>query len=165
MQDIDPTKIAYLAGLLDGEGHIGILKSRAYGPYKTTRYRLRVAIGMYCSSTIDWCVENFGGSKYERKASLTSNGVMRKVSYDACWQGQKALTLLLQVQPYLITKQKHAQIGIQFQQHCTSQPSADTNGYFVRLSEAELETREHFYLQLKELNARQKKSLLDLAAD
>lgn len=167
MSNIDDTKTAYLAGLLDGEGHIGIMKRRANGQYRTMRYVLRVAIGMYCENTIDWCVQNFDAFKYSRKESYTTNGVKRKVSHDACWQGQKALTVLLQVQPYLITKQKHALIATNFQQYCVIQLkelNKANRKYFTKLSEEELSVRESFYLDLKKLNARQK-PLLDLAAD
>lgn len=52
--------LSYLAGLVDGEGHVGI-HSRGLGRPGSKRFVIE--IGMTSENVIDWLVENFGGSK------------------------------------------------------------------------------------------------------
>lgn len=84
-------KVAYLAGLVDGEGYLKIEKWGA----------IRLIIGMTDKKTINWIYKNFGGNITQQK---TPNG---KPFY--VWrmnQGKDLFYLLLLLIPFLITKKK-----------------------------------------------------------
>lgn len=111
--------IIYLAGLLDGEGCILIMKTR---PEKAARfvspsYVLRVSIAMTHKETIEWIHNTFGGNfGLSRKA---------KNGWKAVWRwnfhSQKASDLLKLMLPYLITKRNEAIVAIEFQALVKSQ--------------------------------------------
>ena len=116
--------IAYTAGIIDGEGYIGIVKTHRKS--KITRYELRVAVTM-CNSLIPaWLHANFGGSYYIfQPPSLKHKRLYawRLATFDA---GE----FLKVVLPYLKMKQEAARIGIEFQSYreknyCRRKPKPD----------------------------------------
>ena len=84
-------KIAYLAGLVDGEGYLKIEK---WGT-------IRLIIGMCDKKTIYWIKKNFGGNVKHQK---THNG--RKFYVWRMNQGKDLFYLLLLIIPFLINKKK-----------------------------------------------------------
>lgn len=136
-------KNSYLAGILDGEGHISINRRRAYGAYKTPRYSLKVSIVMCSKLTINWINTNYGGYLYTKKQYLTDKGKLRKIPYEAGWASNQALELLLKIRPYLITKAEEADIAINYQRACP--PKA------YKLSTSELNRRERAYQAIRKL--------------
>lgn len=84
-------KIAYLGGLIDGEGYLKIEK---WGT-------IRLIIGMTHKETIEWIYNNFGGNVTEQ---ITPKGAPFYV-----WrmnQGKDLFYLLLLVIPFIITKKQ-----------------------------------------------------------
>ena len=137
--------LAYTAGIIDGEGYIGIIRVNRYLS-NYPRYELRVNVTM-CNPLIPkWLHTNFGGSYYE----FQPPSLKRKKLYEwrlATWRAGNFLKLIL---PHLRMKQEEAEIGIEFQSHrkekyvrCKPKPVA------VREAEAILHKR------LKELHERQ----------
>jgi LAGLIDADG endonuclease. len=61
------TDIAYIAGLIDGEGYIGIKKDRGYQcqERKTPGYHARIAIHMVDEQAIKFIAETLGGWYYK----------------------------------------------------------------------------------------------------
>jgi len=109
---LDAKELSYAAGIIDGEGYIGILRvNRKLGDYP--RYELRVNVTM-CNSLIpSWLHANFGGSYYE----FQPPSLKHKKRYEwrlATWKAGEFLKLIL---PYLKMKQGEAQIGIAFQSY------------------------------------------------
>lgn len=92
-------KIAYLAGLLDGDGTIQV----------TPAGHLRIRIGMTDRRTITWLYETFGGTI---QTSRTPKG--RPFYYWVIGQGYGAVYLLLLTIPFLITKRKRAVIALEY---------------------------------------------------
>ncbi len=103
MKELSVTKIAYFAGLLDGEGCVRI------GKYKNSggdlRYRAFVQIAMTVEAPIDWLVQNIGGGKYIDWKLKSPNS---KITY--CWTiNCKEITPILKVSlPYLLVKKEQA---------------------------------------------------------
>lgn len=82
-------KIAYLAGLIDGEGYLKIEKHGT----------IRLAIGMTDKDTIYWILKNFGGNVKEQKTPKGGPFYVWRMN-----QGKDLFYLLLLVIPFLITK-------------------------------------------------------------
>jgi hypothetical protein len=102
--DID---LAYCAGLVDGEGYIGVKKTQ---PYKcqdraTPGYHARIGIKMVTEESIRFFAETVGGWYYTEKPSLP-NGRPYFV-YQAT--NKKAAEILESLLPYLKVKQEQAQ--------------------------------------------------------
>ena len=90
------TDLAYLAGLIDGEGYIGIQQGRMWNRPHTTwrwRYKLVVVITMCAKPTIRWVHQHFGGKVYAR-----STGSMRALSALVPRLGSKSSPTILREQ-------------------------------------------------------------------
>lgn len=141
-QSVRETDLAYLAGLIDGEGTIGI-ERRSGGPtYKNLRYTLIVAVQMSDRPAIDHIATLFQRSVMVKKPSDN----MRKTAYRVTWQSRLAMELLEPLVPYLILKRPQAVTGIQFQRE---QGAARRIG--AELSEEAVARKESFYRDLRRL--------------
>ena len=108
------TDLAYMAGILDGEGSIVIAKQKRIrkARYNKPYYRLHCAVSNTNEDVITLFWLTFGGSKSVRK----QNGIRGKsplYSWDAVCK--VAFNCLEQLLPYLRIKQRQAQLGIEFQ--------------------------------------------------
>ena len=56
--------LAYAAGIVDGEGYIGIRKGKPTASRINFSYDLMVAIAMTDKEIIEWFHDNFGGGKW-----------------------------------------------------------------------------------------------------
>ncbi len=84
-------KVAYLAGLVDGEG---CLKIEKWGT-------IRLSIGMTDKKTIDWVYNNFGGTKTDQKTASGKPFYVWRMN-----QGKDLFYLLLLLIPFLVNKKK-----------------------------------------------------------
>lgn len=130
--------LAYIAGFIDGEGCIGILKRnrKHYSP----EYHVYVSVGQKDAAIIDWLKTNFGGTvhKIKRDGSF-SWSVGYKLAY----------ILLEQITPYLRYKQPQAKLALKFYKEVV--PSSRGKGMGGKLTPDELARREELLLQLKAL--------------
>lgn len=103
------TDLAYIAGIIDGEGSIMITKTIQD---KYLWYVLRVSVG----STNEWlpCFLKiaYGGYIYKKRDKRPQNS--------QCWewdlQSRQALVFLQDILPYLHLKKPQAELAIRFQQ-------------------------------------------------
>uniref|UniRef100_A0A6M3KAS4 Putative HNH homing endonuclease n=1 Tax=viral metagenome TaxID=1070528 RepID=A0A6M3KAS4_9ZZZZ len=137
--------LAYTAGIIDGEGYIGILRIQR-NQSKRIVYELRINVTM-CNPLIpSWLHANFGGSYYEFQPPSLNH----KKLYEwrlATWRAGEFLKLIL---PYLKMKQGEAEIGIKFQSYRKEK--------YVRCKPkpiAIIEAEAILHKQLKELHERQ----------
>jgi hypothetical protein len=88
-------KLSYLAGLVDGEAHVGF-SSCGTGKGK----RFVIEISNTSEPMIDWLIENYGGQKQFRPR--------QKEHWSDQWRwritGGKALLLYEQLQPMLLVR-------------------------------------------------------------
>lgn len=100
------TDIAYLAGIVDGEGYIGIKKSKAYrcAERTTPSYIARIQIRMVDEPAIRFLSETLGGWYYKEKPHLAKGRPLY------CFQAsdQKARAILETLLPYLRVKATQA---------------------------------------------------------
>jgi hypothetical protein len=86
-------KVAYLAGLIDGEAY-----------FKTEKQgTLRLAIGMCDRKTIGWVYKTFGGNISLQKTAKGRNFYVWRMN-----QGKELTYLLLLLIPFLVNKRKIA---------------------------------------------------------
>ena len=94
--------LSYLAGLIDGEGHIGIHSNGRKTPTSRLRRRFVIEVGMTSETVIDWLHANFGGSKRR----LRKNNPKWKQQWRWRVQGPEAVVLYRRLQPLLKIKNK-----------------------------------------------------------
>lgn len=108
------TKLAWAAGLFDGEGCICIYQSgKAFGQSKTARFHLSVAIAMSSKKT----VEKF--QKIVRVGTVGPKNVGNKPKhYKPIHQwivtAKQAEFVLNQIYPYMVTKKPEAKIAFKY---------------------------------------------------
>lgn len=107
MRKID---IAYMAGLVDGEGYIGIKKAKAYKCQgrQTPGYHARIQIRMVDEEAIKFVAINLGGWYYKEKSSCSGGRPLY------CFQAsdKSAENILKILMPYLRIKKASAKTVI-----------------------------------------------------
>ena len=107
---LDSNELSYIAGIIDGEGSIGINKIINYNGTKTPYYRLLVQVDMVDGCIPQWLYESFGGSILARKRKEPRRAITQ-------WQiaNKQATEFLQAILPYLRIKKPQAEIAIIFQ--------------------------------------------------
>lgn len=115
------TDLAYMAGLLDGEGCIVIDKTAHRNG--RTYYSLRVTFVNTHLPTIQWVSDNFCDHSWVVKEEAKPN---RKALYTIIWRSTQAQTLLATLLPFMRTKRQQAEWAIEFQQALPPKGKAKT---------------------------------------
>ena len=104
MTHVDTT-LAYLAGIVDGEGYIGIKKSKAYRcqDRKTPGYHARIQVRMNVRAAVGLLKDTFGGSFHRERENIGLTGMW-------CWStsDKQAAAALAKLLPYLRVKRRQA---------------------------------------------------------
>ena len=146
------TEWAYLAGLIDGEGTIGIYKH--YDPRRKTDgmyYQLNFRLANSNKEVIDWIISKLGGNlvvyqpRYKQSLKSYVWSAIRK---------DLQLTVLKGVLPYLIIKKRQAEIGIKFLEVSEYRKWEGRNAERTRLTLIKYEFFEELYKRSRLLNSR-----------
>lgn len=99
-----PTELAYLAGFFDGEGYVGISTDYPKWAKGNSYLRLRVNITQKDKKILEMIKDIYGGTLHKGK-----DGVHK-------WyvDGQKAISFLKDVLPFLILKKEQTKLAIEF---------------------------------------------------
>ena len=142
---MEKTDLAYIAGILDGEGCISICKQRDSTRRMGVRYQLRILVANSEEWLLNWLKFSFGGRVYKaREADST---------HKACWRwiidSHQALEFLKLVYPYLHLKRGQVELALTFQQ-------AKKRGYHTKKhkTDEEFALEEAQALLMKGLNKR-----------
>lgn len=104
------TDLAYIAGLIDGEGYVGIKKSQPYH-HLTGRvnpgYHARLGIKMVDEAAIRFIAESLGGWYFEEKRAVGGLSKRRLFAYQAT--DKAAADILRAILPYLKVKRPNAE--------------------------------------------------------
>lgn len=143
------TTLAYLAGLIDGEGYVGVKKARAKNSVSPL-YHERIQVRMVHEGAIALLASTLGGNYYREKASAANGRPL------FCYQASdaKAAAILDRLLPYLIVKRESAENVLRLRAS-KNDPRARLRGGMTqrRLMDAGvLAEREAIYLRAKELN-------------
>jgi hypothetical protein len=109
------TELAYIAGILDGEGCISILRTRRRGMTVPTS-ALAVVIANSNITVLKWIRKLFGfgfGKIYA--ISTYTNKTLRRTHYNLRFSQKQSVTLLNWLLPYLRIKKANAILAIAFQ--------------------------------------------------
>jgi hypothetical protein len=106
----DPAKIGYLAGIIDGEGSIGIARMRAPNS-KSFGYSTRVVIATTDERLIAWLQDTLGIDIPATRCRAERNPRWKP---RLAWyvSGKNAHALLVMVRPYLVIKAEQADIAL-----------------------------------------------------
>jgi hypothetical protein len=140
------TTIAYIAGVLDGEGCIQIEKpKRKHNREKSQTYKLQVRIANTDLRLIEYINGIFPAYIYN--GSEKRKGRRRQFVWHA--NGKKAAQVLRQLLPYLICKREQAEVAISFQE--TFNKYYGVHG----LPKEVLDAREYAYLECRKYKKRE----------
>ena len=135
------TEKAYIAGIIDGEGCIMILKI-ARG--KNVSHYLKIFVKMTHRQTIEWLHGKIGGKFYTYHHN---NGKNWKDCFECNIPTRTVVDLLKLIYPYLITKKKQAALALEF---------GKIHEWYRPLNNDIAEKREYFRQQMKILNKKGK---------
>ena len=113
---IEPVDLAYAAGIIDGEGHIALSKYVEKGNRARRRrsglsvYGFHIAVMMTEPSAVQWLHKTFGGSFKPYPHKRCKGGMVWR--WAVC--GDSCASLLQVLLPYLKTKQKQAEVALEF---------------------------------------------------
>lgn len=142
------TTLAYLAGLVDGEGYIGIKRAHSKDAISPI-YHERIQVRMVTEGSIRFLSQTLGGSYYREKARAAHGRPL------FCWQASDALAakILGQLLPYLIIKSASARTVLNLRKSKLD-PRARRRGSPARrtMNGAVLAYRERLYLRCRALN-------------
>ncbi len=140
MRVFDQATLAYTAGIIDGEGTIGI-----GGGTSRTNYFSFVSMDNTDKKLVEWMQSLFGGGfygPYEGKGN-------RKEVWAWRLHGPKAAHFVTLIRPYLKVKATQAWIALEFREQCDWSPKGRGG-----LSKEETALREGYFLIMKALNKR-----------
>ncbi len=127
-------RLAYFAGIIDGEGSIQITKKTCTGKPLI----LSVSVGM-CNPLVPYALkERFGGTIINRPIGQCSN---KKPFWQWRVQATIALACLEAIFPFLLEKKGQAQVGICFQKKRRGK------GYRIPQSQRVIEEAQHILLK------------------
>lgn len=103
-------ELAYTAGIIDGEGCI-IIHIQSRTNTSKVGYQAKVFVGNTSEELIRWLARNYGGKAYFE----ANKNAKRKDIWRWVITGNKVLTFLELVYPYLRLKKAQAELAINFQ--------------------------------------------------
>ncbi len=130
----DPAVLAYIAGIIDGEGYVGIPRSRTRDgrERKNVYYRIRVTITNSDARLLLWLQKTLVGG------SVASTGYKNQAQnqHKPCWffhlSGANCERLLVAVIPYLILKKEQALLCLEMRgtgKYCEDDSPSDNVVY------------------------------------
>jgi len=142
---MDNTQLAWIAGLVDGEGSLSIKRVTRES---VVHYQVWVVIGMAHISANRSALEEiqsvFGGNMVVQKEHTNPNR-QDKIAWTVV--SQMALTFLRSIQPYLRIKKEHARLLIEFQETCISRTGK-------KKVPGKLARQEAYFYELRKLTTR-----------
>lgn len=133
------TEKAWLAGIIDGEGSIFIMKQKRKDRERDTNYILRVSVQSTDPFMAVECSNLVGGpiitEQFDKRPN-NSNTLKWELS------GRKASQVLVEILPYMRVKHNQAELAIQFQN--------TTKKHWKHMIEADYKTQEQYYHALKQ---------------
>jgi hypothetical protein len=142
--DADPRKLAWAAGLFDGDGCVLISKQSQPGR-KNPTYRLCLSVVQNCRDTVERFQEVLGLQSCLVVVRRTSKQNRRV--YDLRYDGVHALRVLQLLKPDLYRKALEADVAIEAWRHCAMGVLPGCGGLPASVWKA----REQYYKKLRRL--------------
>lgn len=147
MKQTKATKLAYLAGFIDGEGCIMISKRNPRMDKNgkdriNVSYSVLLTIAQRDGAIMDWLVGNYGGSvQWKDRENPTYNWIITH---------KKASIVLKEVLPFLKYKKHQAELALKLQGRL-KKTLRGQDGKAMPLADNEIKIREKIYLRCREL--------------
>ena len=144
-----PEELAYMAGIVDGEGcfYIGLIPKKSGDGYTTAHYRGLLKIDNTDNALIDWLNSTFSGTNSAATRHTSSRKFEREV-FSWIATGDRLLDLCEQILPYLIIKRKQCEIMIKFRNTYTAKLGSN------QLSQETINARQLCFEDIRKLNSR-----------
>lgn len=148
---MDSHILAYLAGIVDGEGYIGIKRSATPKHQVSPRFCERIQVRMIHEDSIKLLHETLGGNYYRERMG------QRRGRPLFCWQASdaQAANVLTALLPYLRIKRENAMAALEMRKS-KSDPLARKRGSPAKrvMDPTVIAHRQTLYERCKTLNAR-----------
>ncbi len=106
-------ELGYIAGFLDGEGHITIMRSYpGRARYKMGFHSIQVVMANNKVKVLEWIQMRIGGAIYSQEASESRGN--RKTCYRLVLSGQKSKQFLLTIAPYVLLKGEQVALALEY---------------------------------------------------
>lgn len=140
--------MAYVAGLMDGDGSFSIIKEKARRSSMSPLYYPLIQLAKGSEWLIDYLTSNFGGRKQVRQPYRAKDGKMRKINYNWKIRNREVCQNFLEkVIPYLVIKKERAEYLSNF----ISEDSVRKGS--VKVSDEITSKREESYEMMKSFNS------------
>ena len=155
-QIYDPVKLAYLAGIVDGEGSLCIYRVNPakYNRYQTPNFRSVLNISNTKKELFDWIEEHFRNlnhkSKKHKRSIFKKNSTHERWIYEWVIQGLRLEDICTQLLPYLVLKKRQAELILEFRSTYTQK----NFGAQTPLNAETIAIREDIRVEMCRLNAK-----------
>lgn len=134
---------AYLAGLVDGEGAIGIALARPRSRGEMRSHAVYLTVSNTYLTAMDKMRELWGGTLVVRRASKESDRMIGNLR----WSSRAAANVLQEIRPYLLIKHEQADLALEFMRDMDKRRSKTH-----AISEDEWHNRERLRVAIRQLN-------------
>ena len=149
MRELSNETAAYVAGVVDGEGYIGVAKTKGTGSMRSTRYAGVLIVGNTSRPSIEELVSvhGIGSVSYRRGGERTKGFYLWAI------QSRSARDVLVRIRPYLVVKRAQADLVIEFVDGFESFKGGRPGKFGGQtVSDLELARRSRIYEELRRLN-------------
>ena len=143
--DKELTSISYLAGLVDADGCIQIMRRKNQGK---SHFSVRLSVSQVSEQIPIWIMRNFGG----RLDRFVVSKERRQPIYRWQCESLKAKEVLTLIEPYLILKKERALLALKFQS------TIGFRGFSDKITHEVFELRESIFKEMKILNSKKSRS-------
>jgi hypothetical protein len=163
------TMLAYTAGLIDGEGHVGISKRAPRGRNKSTTYTATCDIAM-CDTQGILAIKKFFDFDHLNLIHARTRSERHRRCYTLCLRNHRAHDVIAAVRPFLLVKREQADVMAAFREHESTRrqhrtrvmstlvfqggPNAGSSYRVYGMDEDFLRKSEEFYQSVRSLNHR-----------
>lgn len=141
----NPAILGYLAGMLDADGSISIVRAFDKQLSKSPSHSIKVSITNTDKNLCEWLTDTVKGGSINTK---TRQNKAWKPAYNWCLYGKNAEQFLVKVLPFLIIKKERAELAIKLR----SLRKGSWRGR--QLDPSVVQEREYITNQMTELNRR-----------
>ena len=146
-------QLAYLAGIIDGEGSIYIGCYSHNPKTGTPHYQTKIEVSNTSETLIDWLIANFQGNKTKYLYSQLPKNSKRDVYRWTIWSDHVGF-LCQAMLPYLIIKKREAEIMIEIRKTYDITHTQKGHQGLVPIKQSVLDDRARLYKEIKALHIR-----------
>jgi len=153
LKDHTPTQLAYLAGIVDGEGSIYIGNFSSNPKTGTLHYQTNMEVTNTDESLINWLLLTFGGriNKYTAKQTPTNS---RRAVFRWIVTGELLTHLCNLMLPYLIVKIKQCEIMLKMRATFKGSGAVKGKSGCQAVTKETLAIRKIYFDQMRALHCR-----------